>query len=93
MSTTTNVIPFIASTTNLFQFQPTFDNQTYTCIVPWNAFAQRYYVVCYTLSGDLVFNVPLIGSPPNSNISITAGYFTTQLIFRKWSNQFEIIQP
>ena len=45
-----------------FSFQPSLDGVQYTITVPWSLFGQRFYVNCYTLSGVLVFSLPLIGS-------------------------------
>lgn len=56
------IYPFLPSTNSAFSFQPTLDGQTYTIVVMWNVFGQRYYVQCYTLVGALVFSLPLIGS-------------------------------
>lgn len=84
-------VQFAPSTSSNFQFQATFDGDVYTIIVTWNLFGQRYYVNIYTVNGDLVAALPLIGSPADMNISITAGYFTTQLIYRAGSGNFEVI--
>lgn len=73
-----------------FQFQPTFDGAVYTVIVTWNLFGQRYYVNVYTLSGTLVYSLPMIGSPPGYDISLNAGYFDSTLVFRASSQQFEV---
>jgi len=83
-------VDFAPNIVTAFQFQAVFDNQTYNLICPWNAFGQRYYVTCYNLNGNLVFNVPLIASPLFYDISLTAGYFTSTLVYRASSNQFEI---
>lgn len=53
---------FIPSSNSAFTFQPTLDGNTYQVTVTWSLFGQRYYVNCYTLSGQLVFSLPLISS-------------------------------
>jgi hypothetical protein len=85
------VIDFTPSNAGPFTFQPTFDGTAYTCIVLWNLAGQRYYVECYSLANDLIFNIPLIGSPLDYDISITAGYFTTKMVYRVSNNQIEVI--
>ena len=82
---------FQPTSTTPFQFQPTLDGSIYTVIVTWELFGRRYYVNCYTLQGVLVFCLPLIGSPLNYDISMSAGYFTTKLVYRGASNSFEVI--
>lgn len=74
-----------------FQFQATLDGSSYTVIVTWNIYGERYYVSIYTLTNKLVLSIPLIGSPLEYDISLTAGYFSTKLIFREPKQQFEII--
>lgn len=73
-----------------FQFQATLDSAVYTGIVKWGLFGQRWYLWLYALDGTRIFTLPMIGSPPAYDISLTAGYFTTPLIFRQASQQFEI---
>lgn len=88
---TTQYVPFLPTVSAPFQFQPTFDGSIYTVIVTWSLFGRRYVVNCYTLQGVLIFAVPLIASPLDYNISLTSGYFTTQLVWRIQSGNFEII--
>lgn len=84
-------IPFVPSSSSNFQFQATFDAQVYTVIVTWSLFGQRYYVNIYDSSGVLIVALPMIGSPDFYNVSLTAGYFTTQLVWRVQSGNFEVI--
>lgn len=86
----TTVTPFTPSSQAPFQFQPELDGSLYTAIVTWNLFGRRYYLNLYTLQGTRVMTVPLIGSPLNYDISLTAGYFNSTLIFRAPSQQFEV---
>lgn len=85
-----SIFDFRPTATAPFEFQPTLDGQVYTCIATWNVFGQRYYLTCYTLAGDVVFNLPMIGSPLDYDISLTAGYFTSKLVWRSANNQFEV---
>jgi hypothetical protein len=87
----TTYIPFLPASNANFQFQVTLDGANYSVIVNWNLFGQRYYLNIYTLTGARVLTVPLIGSPNFFNISMTAGYFTTMLIYRPGSGNFEIL--
>lgn len=86
----TTYINFNPSPNEPFQFQPTLDGQVYSVIVTWNLFGQRYYVNIYTLDNALVVCLPLIGSPPERDISLTAGYFATTLVYRAANAQFEV---
>lgn len=73
-----------------FTFQATLDSQAYNVIVTWSIYAQRYYVNIYDTAGQRILTLPLIGSPNDYDISMTAGYFTSKLIYRESSNQFEV---
>jgi hypothetical protein len=83
-------VPFTGSTYTNFQFQATLDGKNYICIVTWNLFGERYYINIYDTSQNLILCAPLIGSPSFYNISLTAGYFTTSIVWRVENNQFEI---
>ena len=73
-----------------FQFPATLDGGQYTIIVTWNSAGQRWYINIYDQNYVVVATVPLINSPPNYDISLTAGYFTSTLIYRKATMTFEV---
>lgn len=81
---------FVPTTNATFTFQPTLDGQVYNVIVTWNLFGQRFYVNIYELGGALVVSLPLIGSPLDYDISLTAGYFTSKMVYRQQSRQFQV---
>lgn len=60
--------PVAPSNTGPPQFTPTFDGDQYIVRVVWSLFGQRYYVSCYDLFGNLIFNVPLTESPTGVDI-------------------------
>lgn len=84
------IVRFQPTSSAPFQFQPTLDGQVYTAIVTWGLFGQRWYLNIYSLSGDRILSIPLVVSPPDYDISLTAGYFNSTLIFREDSQEFEI---
>lgn len=73
-----------------FEFQADFDGDTYNVIVTWSIYGERYYVTIFNTSNVRVLTIPLIGSPDDYDISLTAGYFTSTLVYRESSRQFEI---
>ena len=83
-------IPFTPSATANFTFQATLDGAIYNVICTWNVFGERYYINIYDSTQNLIVSLPVIGSPDNYNISMTKGYFTTTLIYRVSSGNFEI---
>jgi hypothetical protein len=91
MSTT--FVDFVVSPNQPFQFQAVLDGETYNVITTWNLFGQRYFINIYSDNGVLVLSIARIGSPAGFDISMTAGYFTTKLVWRQANNQYEIIEP
>lgn len=86
-------IPFTPSITDAppFSVLVTLDGASYTLAAAWNIYGQRWYVTLTDQSGNLIINIPLIGSPPNANIYLTPGMFTVStLLYRVATNQFEI---
>ena len=88
-STASTITPFV-STQGVFQFQATLDGESYNVSVPWNFYAQRWYVSVFDQFNVRVLTLPLIGSPDDYDISLTAGYFTTKMVFRASSQSFEV---
>lgn len=84
--------PFVPSNVAPFQFQPTFDGNTYTVLVKWNLSGQRYYIEIYDLTATMLVAKPLIGSPPNGDINLIYGYFeTSTMVYRTSTNNFEVL--
>jgi hypothetical protein len=86
----TVITPFNPSPSANFQFQAELDGDTYNIVCTWSAYGQRYYVNIYDLAGTEVLSRPLVGSPDGANISLTAGYFDTTVIYRDSRAVFEI---
>lgn len=74
-----------------FQFQPTLDGAAYTCIVSWNVYGQRYYLAVYSLQGVRVLTVAMVASPLGYDVSLTAGYFTTKIVWRQVTGVIEVV--
>ena len=92
----TTYLPFQPNNLSVFSFGAALTSingtvATYTINVPWNIFGMRYYVTCVSQTGAAIFTLPLIGSPDDYNISMSAGYFTTQIVYRTSTSNFEII--
>lgn len=85
------IVKFTPNPYSNFQFQANLDGTNYTVLLTWNIYGQRYYINIYTLNNKRILTLPLIGSPLEYDISMTAGYFTTKLIYRESMQQFEII--
>lgn len=88
----TTVTPFAPTANGPFQFQATLDTVVYNITVTWNVYGQRWYVNITDQGGNLIVCLPLIGSVPSPDpgISLTAGYFTSTLVFRQALQQFEV---
>ena len=91
----TAVVHYVQQPTQIFQFNvglaDLYGNvQSYNLAVTWNLYGQRYYLSCFTQQNALVFSVPLMNSPPDYSINLTAGYFSTPVVFRESTQNFEI---
>lgn len=86
----TTYVPFSPSAARAFQFSPTLDGATYTGVVTWNTFGQRWYLNLYDLGGNLVICTPLIGSPVGTDFDLVLDLFTSTLIYRESTATFEI---
>lgn len=86
----TTYTPFVPTPSAPFQFTPTLDGVQYTAIIKWNISGQRWYLFLYTLQQQLVMSIAMIGSPDGINISLTKGFFTSTLVYRTSTNQFEV---
>lgn len=73
-----------------FEFLATLDRNTYNVIVTWSIYGERYYVNIFDTNNNRILTIPLIGSPNDYDISLVAGYFTSTLVYREKSRQFEI---
>ena len=88
-------VPFVASATQQFSFQATFDGVTYTVSVPWNLYRQDYYITITDTSGNLVVHRARVGSPAGApsaaDINLLFGYFfTNTLVWRPSTGNFEV---
>lgn len=82
--------PFNPTATTPFQFQPTLDGAEYTAIVTWNVFGRRWYLTINQLDGTRVLTRAMVGSPNDYDINLVGGYFSSVLVYREASNQFEV---
>jgi hypothetical protein len=87
------VIQFTPSTitTPPFQVNVTLDGTSYSLVTMWNFYRGDWYVSLTDQNGNIIINQPLIGSPPDSNIYLFPGLFTTStVVYRVSTGQFEI---
>lgn len=87
---TAQVTPFQPSSTANFQFSATLDGAPYTVICWFNVSGQRYYINVIDSSQTRVLTRPVVGSPDWFDISLTAGYFTTKIVYRVSTGNFEV---
>lgn len=93
MTTTTAIIPFLPTPTAPFQFQAVLDGEAFTVVVTWNLFGQRWFANIYTVDSVLLLSIGMVGSPLDRDISLTANYTRTMLVWRPARTQFEVIEP
>jgi len=59
----TTFTTFAPTATKPFSFQPTMDGAQYNAVITWGLAGQRWYVNLYDQTGNLIFYLPMIGSP------------------------------
>ena len=87
------VVQFTPTPVAPFQFQTTLDGTLYTITITWNVYRAGgfgWYLNIYEENGVLVLSRALIASPPDYAISLTAGYFSTTLVFLEQTQQFVV---
>ena len=89
-STAPALVPFSPNPLGPFQFQAVLDGTIYNCAVAWALFGARWWFYVLQQSGVVVLARALIASPPDHDFSLTAGYFTTPIVFREMTQTFEI---
>jgi hypothetical protein len=86
----TALVQFAPSPLAPFQFQAVLDGSIYNCTVTWALFGARWFLNIYGQDGILIVSLPNIGSPPDYDFSLTAGYFQTKIVFREAVQIYEI---
>ena len=92
----TTIVPFTPDPVAAPPFSAivTLDGASYSLVTAWNFYSSRWYYSLTDQFGNLTINAPLIGSPPDSDIFLVPGVFTTStLLFRVATQSFEITTP
>ena len=72
-----------------FSFQATVGGAKLFATVPYNLYANRFYVRLTDGQGRIVSYVPLIGSPDGFDINLALPFAPGSLVYRVSTNQFE----
>lgn len=88
MSTFYDFVPLPAAPS---QFNFTLDGKSYLAVINWNIYGERWYMSLYDSAGTRIMTVPLTGSYVGKPLSLTAGYFTSQVIYWIENNQIEVV--
>ncbi|MBJ9210657.1 hypothetical protein I5481_02105 [Citrobacter freundii] len=84
------LIPFKPDGNQPFQFTARVGNYELFARVPFNLYANRYYLELKDSSGDVVVYCPLVASPDGYDINLALPCAPGKLIFRESTNQFEV---
>lgn len=57
--------------------------------VPWNHYAQRYYLQLKNSQNEVIACVPLVSSPDDYDINLALSTGSGSLVFRESTQQFE----
>ncbi|HBV7900215.1 TPA: hypothetical protein OW273_001536 [Citrobacter freundii] len=83
------IIPFKPDGQTPFTFQSVVGGIKVFGTVPYNLYANRYYVKLTDGQGKVITYVPMVGSPDNYDINLALPCAPGTLIYRVSSNQFE----
>lgn len=72
-----------------FTFKVTIGGANLFGTVPYNLYANRYYLKLTDGTGATVVYVPLIGSPDDYDINLALPYAPGTLVYRSSNRQFE----
>lgn len=85
----TTIVPFAPGPTTPFEFSAQLDGAAYTVYLTWNL-GGRWFINIYDGNSVLILCRALVGSPPYYDIDLVLGYFTSTLVYREATNNFEI---
>jgi hypothetical protein len=85
----TTYTAFKPNSTQPFSFRASVGGTTLTVAVPYNLYANRYYVKMVNGQGESQGYVPLVASPDDYDINLALGVGAGSLVYRASTNQFE----
>lgn len=65
----TQTVNFTPNGSSNFTFPVTLDGNNYRGVITWSLFGLRYYLNLYDLNGNIIFTLPLIGTPLGYDLS------------------------
>ncbi|EPD1271069.1 hypothetical protein ACR6AX_001226 [Escherichia coli] len=83
-------IPFKPDGEKPFKFKFRMGGEILFARVPFNLYANRYYLELKNSSGEVIVYTPLIASPDGYDINLALPFAPRKLIFRESTNQFEV---
>lgn len=86
----TTLIPFKPDGREPFQFSAQIGENELFTRVPFNQYANRYYLELKDSSGEVLVYTPLIASPDGYDINLALPFLPGKLIYRESTNQFEV---
>jgi hypothetical protein len=90
MATADSYVKFEWDNAAPFTFTVILDGIEYAAKVTWNIFGLRYYLNLYSSQGEMILSRSIVPSPDNYDISIVGNMFTSALVFRNSSQNFEV---
>lgn len=72
-----------------FRFTASIGGQTFFVSVPYNRYANRYYVQLNDTSNTIVIYTPLVASPDDHDINLALPYAPGTFIYRANTKNFE----
>ncbi|EHJ4017520.1 hypothetical protein J9H63_000161 [Salmonella enterica] len=83
-------IVFTPEVNEPFSFRATVGGVSIQATLPYNIYAQRYYLKLQDENGDIISFVPVVSSPDDFDINLALPLAPGKIIYRASSNEFEI---
>lgn len=85
------IFQFTPNATAPFQFTANLDGTDYNVIIVWNVYRRNWYINIIAGDGTRVLTRALVASPASYDISLTAGIFTSTIVFHEGPQTFEVL--
>lgn len=86
----TEYVNFSPSDKEQFKFTANIGGRIVFVSIPYNRYANRYYVRIRTDSNTISSFVPLVASPDGYDINLALPYAPGSLVYRESTNNFEV---
>lgn len=86
----TDYIPFQPPQNDTFRFSAVVNGQSLFMTVWYNAWSRRYFLRSKDGGGEIISDVPMVGSPENADINLVLPLAPGKIVYRGHTGNFEV---